>query len=149
MRPAPGQEAAAGPYQRAQQAQQAQRAQQQQQQDQAWASAPHPTSLPQQPSPPQPPLGVQEMRQQLRGSQPISGSWASGALPATTSTLDQQLQFSQQQPPMQQNQPLQQMGRGEGAEGQQAHPLTVPVSAVAAGLAPDRSGTAPTGSGEA
>jgi hypothetical protein len=35
----------------------------------------------------------------------------------------------------------------QDSEAQQQHPLTMPVSAVAAGWAPDRTGAAPTGSG--
>ena len=42
---------------------------------------------------------------------------------------------------------IQQQQQQHDSEGQQ-HPLTMPVSAVAAGWAPDRSGAAPTGSGE-
>ncbi len=45
--------------------------------------------------------------------------------------------------------PRQQMQAQQGQElGEEQHPLMLPVSAVAAGWAPDRAGKAPTGSGE-
>lgn len=62
-------------------------------------------------------------------SQAVAGSFAASAL------LRAERQQQVQGPPSQ----------GEGDEPQ--HPLTVTVSAVAAGWAPDRSGRAPTGSG--
>lgn len=125
IRPVPGQ-GEVDPFQQAQQ-QQFQTPQQQQQAP-AWA-APVPSGQQQQP------------QHQQRRLQPAMGSWAASALPAAVAQAAGQ---RSQPPPQQQQQPRVDEGAGE----QQAHPLTVPVSAVAAGLAPDRSGTAPTGSGE-
>ncbi|EFN51635.1 hypothetical protein CHLNCDRAFT_55034 [Chlorella variabilis] len=123
IRPVPGQ-GEVDPFQQAQQ-QQFQTPQQQQQAP-AWA-APVPSGQQQQP------------QHQQRRLQPAMGSWAASALPAAVAQAAGQ---RSQPPPQQQQQPRVDEGAGE----QQAHPLTVPVSAVAAGLAPDRSGTAPTGS---
>ncbi len=58
------------------------------------------------------------------------------------------LGLPQQQGRAQQAQRQEQGQAPEGLPDDVQHPLTVPVSAVAAGWAPDRSGRAPTGSGQ-
>ncbi|KAI3424299.1 hypothetical protein D9Q98_009854 [Chlorella vulgaris] len=70
---------------------------------------------------------------------PLASSWAASAVQMQTAepATQQQQQQPQQQP--------QRQHLDQGAEGQQ-HPLTLPVSAVAAGWAPNRAGTVPSGS---
>ena len=103
--------------------------------------------------PPQPPLPQQQqaaaaaawapdpaaaMQQQQQQQAP---SFAASALQGAAATRPAPGQGAPEAPP-----PPRQAQAGE--EGEQ-HPMTIPVSAVAAGWAPDRAGKAPSGSGEA
>ena len=103
-------------------------AQHQQEQQQKQQPIALPVAAPHHPGTAASQLQGQELLQQAPGASWASGTVLGGAQP----------------PPLQQ----QQQGEGAGAGNQGApHPLTVQVSAVAAGWAPNRAGTAPTGSG--
>ncbi|KAL4431480.1 hypothetical protein ABPG75_006736 [Micractinium tetrahymenae] len=107
-----------------------------------------------------PPPLQQQAATSAAASQAAMGSFAASAL--MSAERQQQVQRLQQlgaareaalrHPPQQghaqhaQQAPQQQGQASRGDADEQQHPLTVPVSAVAAGWAPDRSGRVPTGS---
>lgn len=133
---------------------------------QPWAAGAVPQAAPgpQKPAPVAPaaaPLSLPAQAAERAALQADAASFAASAL--LTAERQQQLQRLQQlgaaqeaaalqqerqqghAEQAQQAQQSQEQQEGEGDDAQ--HPLTVPVSAVAAGWAPDRSGSTPTGSG--